>query len=206
MSQYPEQAPVLHMSADQVRTLASAACSEVFSTLSAFEPQSVREVAAAIERSPASVGEQVAKLVEVGLVFKCGERKRRSRLEALYLHRGLVTRFRLEGQPPEVLEAFRRRFSSQLRLAERHHAAFHEALPTDPSLTDYFAYKAYSLKLDRAGALKVQMAIHEVLDLAKALSAALPEGTQDEEVLRMQFVSWLMPTLAASREIRDRKK
>lgn len=190
---HPGQVPILHLNREQIIALASAPCNEVFSTLSSVEPLSAREVAQAIERSPAAVSEQLSKLVEVGLVVHAGTRKRRSRTESLYVHAGMITRFILKGQPPDVIQAYQRRFSGQMRLVERQFDAAVEALAHDPTFQDFLIYKTVTAQVDRASALRIQLAIAEVLELIKSLGEIDPENRESGEHVRVRFSALLLP-------------
>jgi DNA-binding transcriptional ArsR family regulator len=197
---FPDQVEILHLSGEQVLTLSSATCNEVFSTLGTIEPLSVREVAQVIDRSPAAVGEQIAKLVEVGLVISAGARKRRSRTETLYVQKGLITRFILRDQPKEALEAYKRRFSGQMRLAERQFEAFTDAYEFDPSLQDFLVYKTLTAHLSRDGALRVQLAVAELLDLIRTLDQTDSNLRATGEFVRVTLSTMLLPTQQESQQ------
>ena len=104
---FPGQAEVTKLNLKQIQTLISVACSEVFDSLSPIDPRSAREVAKDIGRSPASVGEQIVKLMDAELVISAGTRKRRSRTETLFAHAGRLTRFMLAEQTPESIEQYK---------------------------------------------------------------------------------------------------
>lgn len=191
---FPNQVPIQYLNRDQILALASTACNEVFSTLGPGEALSAREVAQAIDRSPASVSEQMAKLVEVGLVIPAGTRKRRSRTETVYVHRGLITRFLLKDQPPDVLEAYQRRFSGQMRLAERQFESFLTAMQHDPTFQDFLIYKTYHAQLSRESALRIQLAVADLLDLIRGLDSTPSNAPAGEDVVRLSFSCTLMPT------------
>lgn len=203
----PGQVPILYLTHDQIRTLASVACNEVFSALSGKEPRSARQVADEIDRSPASVSEQIAKLLDSGLVIPAGTRKRRSRTEALYVHAGLVTRMNLQGQSAEVLADYHRRFSGQMREAERQHEAFQAAFLQDPTFQDFIVYKTYTAYLDRASALRLQLAVTEVLDLIKSMDETDPEVRAKGEYVRVRLTNILLPsTQESKRRTREEEK
>jgi hypothetical protein len=191
---FPNQVPIHLMTREQVLVLASAPCSEVFSMLGSAEALSAREVAAAIDRSPASVSEQIAKLVEVGLVIPAGTRKRRSRTEALFVHKGVVTRFILKDQPKDVLEAYQRRMAAHLRLAERRFSAFQDVFLHDQSYQDFLIYKTTTAQLSREGALRVQLAIAEVLELIRSLDQPDAEARAQGDFIRLNFTALMLPT------------
>lgn len=72
------------LSADQLRSLGSPACQQVFSALRALKPASAREVAKQIGKSPATAAYHLTELTRVGLVREAGKRPSGRRPETLY--------------------------------------------------------------------------------------------------------------------------
>lgn len=196
---FPGQVDVVKLSIEQIQALVSTACSEVFDALSPVDARSVREVAQDIDRSPASVGEQVAKLVEVGLVIQVGTRKRRSRTEALYANAGRLTQFILKEQTPESIDQFRLRFKGQMRQAERQHDAFYDAMMLDQSFADFFIYKYHTLYVDRERALRLKLAVSELQALVHELSETNVDVRSAGEFVRVQFTVMSLPAQQESK-------
>jgi hypothetical protein len=199
---FPGQVDVVKLNIEQIQALVSVACSDVFDSLSAVDARSAREVAAEIERSPASVGEQITKLLDVGLIIPAGTRKRRSRTEALYAHAGRLTRFFLHEQTPESIEMYKLRVRSQMRQAERQHDAFYDALSSDPQYSDFYIYKYHSVYVDRDRALRLKLAVSELQALVHELSESDIEARSDGQFLRVQFTVMSIP---AQQESKRRK-
>jgi len=201
-----EQVPILHLNKEQILALASAPCNEVFSTLSPSEALSAREVGQAIGRSPSSVSEQIAKLVEVGLVIHAGSRKRRSRTESTYLHRGQVNRFILKDQPKDALDAYVKRFSGHMRLAERQFEAFQDALLADPTFQDFLVYKVMNVHLSRENALRLQLAVGEILELIRSMDEPDASVREQGDYVRVGFCALLLPAVQESVSVANRPK
>ncbi len=196
---FPGQAEVTKLNLKQIQTLISVACSEVFDSLSPIDPRSAREVAKDIGRSPASVGEQIVKLMDAELVISAGTRKRRSRTETLFAHAGRLTRFMLAEQTPESIEQYKLRFNSQMRQAERQHDAFYDALENDPSYTDFLILKFHTLFVDRERALRLKLAVTELQAVIHELSESNVDARSEGEFVRVQMTILSLPTQQESR-------
>lgn len=201
---FPGQIELLPMNAEQVRALSSVPCSDVFSAFWPTEALAIREVANELGKSPASVGEHVATLVGVGLLIQVGERKRRSRTEALYAHKGLITRFVMRDHDWETIEFYLNRFSGQMRLADREHAAAQRAIHVDPSFQDYLAYKWSRVYLSPKNVLKVKQAIEDLQELVRSLSEPAPGTGNGEELVRATLTTMLLPNAGASHKIAEK--
>ncbi|MCU0316125.1 MAG: helix-turn-helix domain-containing protein [Fimbriimonadaceae bacterium] len=195
------QTDILNLTADHLRVLASSACNEVMSSFHPHRPMSAREAGEIIDRSSAAVLEQVQKLLEVGLLIEAGTRKRRSRTEQLYLPAAKVIRFQIQGQTPEVLEAYMGRVRSKLKVTERNMASLLAIAPEDETILDFLIYKTYTLRLNRERALRMKLATSELLDLLKSFEQEDSEATSREDSLRFDFTVLGLPT---SEELRRR--
>jgi hypothetical protein len=193
------QVEMLHMSTDQVRALASVACSEVFSTFSSTEAMSIREAAVQLDRSTASVGEHVATLLSNGLLLHAGERKRRSRTEALFVVAGRTMRWSLAEASPESVKAYQARFRGQMRLAEREAEAAQFAILDDPEFRNYMLYRWQKIYLSHKNVERVRQAIFSLIDLVQALGEEPPSDDKDEELVRATFSAMLLPSISASK-------
>lgn len=203
---FPGQFDVLKLNIEQIHVLVSSVCNEVFESFSALEARSIREVATDIDRSPASVSEQIAKLLEVNLIIPAGTRKRRSRTEALFVHAGMVTRFYLLEQTKESIEQYKLRFKSQMRQAERQHDVFYDAMEKDPSFTDFLILKDHTLYVDRERALRLKLAVSELQALVNELSETNVESRAEGEFVRVQLHILSLPSQQESlRRARDPK-
>ncbi len=191
---------MLELKLDQVRVLSSSACSEVFSAFSPVEPLSAREVGKEVGRSAAAVHEHVDKLLDVGLIVAVDTRKRRSRIETLYVHKGVVTRFVIAKQDRESLEAYSDRFKAQMRLAERQFESAMDAASVDKSILDFLAYKWVTGYLDRPSALKLKAAVSEIQSLMEEMRETEPSRREEGEYVRVIFSSLLLPVAHESRK------
>jgi hypothetical protein len=196
---FPGQTEVTRLNIEQIQTLISVACSEVFDSLSPVDARSAREVAMDIGRSPASVGEQIVKLLDVGLIISAGTRKRRSRTEALYAHAGRLTRFMFAEQTPESIEQYKLRFKGQMRQAERQHDAFYAAMEKDPSYSDFLILKYHTLFVDRERALRLKLAVTELQSIIHELSESNIEARSEGDFVRVQMTILSIPTQQESK-------
>ncbi len=197
---YPEQTELLELNLDQIRVLSSSACSEVFSAFSPIEPLSAREVGKEVGRSAAAVHEHIDKLLAVDLIVPVETRKRRSRVETLYVHKGQVTRLVIAKQNREALEAYADRFKAQMRLAERQFASAMDAASVDKSIVDFLAYKWVTGYLDRASALRLKEAINQIQSLMEESRTTEPSQREEGEYVRVIFSSLLLPVVHESRK------
>lgn len=194
-----KQEDILLLNLDQLRVLSSVACNDVMSAFHPFSPRSARDVGEQIERSPASVSEHVEKLLEVGLLIKAGTRKKRSRTEQLYLPAGKVIRFRMQGQSPAALDAYMDRVRGKLKSVERNFSDFLSLVPQDETILDFLLYKTYTVHLDREAALRLKIAVDDLLELLKTYAEAeIHDGTK-----RYNFMAVGLPT---AEELRKEKK
>lgn len=196
------QVDVLVLTLDHLRVLSSVSCNEVMSTLDAFLPMSAKDVGDIINKSPASVLEHLHKLLEVGLVIEAGTRKKRSRIERLFLPAGKVIRFQVQGQSSEALDAYMDRVRGNFRLAERNFADLLKILPEDGDISDFLIYKTYTAKLDRERALLLRIATDEVLNLLKSFEPHGADGNASDGFLRYNFMAVGLPTADALRKRR----
>jgi predicted transcriptional regulator len=194
------------MRIEQIVALSSVACSEVFSTFSAAEALSIREVAGFLDRSPASVGEQVVKLVNCGLLMTAGERKRRSRTEVLYVYCARTTNLIWKKQTPEALDAYLGRFKGQMRLAERELAEAQRTIIEQPEYRHFLVYQWNRLYLTPKSAEKVQQAVASLNELIHSLSEEPPTNPDDDTLVRATFTTMLLPSLSASKRARKKSE
>src|SRR5687768_326150 len=80
------QAETLIFTLEQAELLASAQKAEVFWSFSPNEPRSIHQVAEAVGKSASATTYHVHELENAGMLIAVGERKKRSRMEKLYLH------------------------------------------------------------------------------------------------------------------------
>ena len=197
---FPEQIELVELSLEQIRVLSSSACSEVFSAFSPNEALSAREVGQEVGRSAAAVHEHVDKLLECDLIVAVGTRKRRSRTETLYVHKGLITRFVIAKQDRESLEAYSDRFKAQMRLAERQFQGAMEAVSVDRSIIDFLAYKWVTGYLNRESALRLKSAINEIQSLMEEVRELDPARRGEGDYVRVIFSSLLLPVAHESKK------
>lgn len=199
-----QQLDILALNVEHLRVLSSVACNDVMSAFSPFTPMSAREVGEVIGRSPSSVSEHTEKLVQAGLLIEAGTRKRRSRTEQLYLPAGKVIRFQMAGQPPDALQAYMERVRGKLRATERNIANVIEVVPEDESILDFLIYKTYSVHLNRERALKVKLAVDDLLDLLKTYAQDPEFQAQRPETIRFEFMAIGAPASGESRKFKKR--
>ncbi|QYK53120.1 MAG: helix-turn-helix transcriptional regulator [Fimbriimonadaceae bacterium] len=198
---YPGQVELLVFDNHQIRALASVACTEVFSTISAKEPISIREIAQELGKSPASVGEHVSTLLAVELIVPAGTRKRRSRTEALYIAKGRETKMVLRGKPWGIIMEYLARFRGQMRMAERQFELTQKAAQIEPGINDYLQYRWSRAYLSRENSAIVRKALHEVYDLIDELSESDQEKRIEGEHIHVNVSTLMIPTQSESKRI-----
>lgn len=202
---FENQVPFLTMTEEHLRVLASSACSEVYTTILPTEPISIREIGTELNRSPASVGQHVTKLLDVGLIIPAGTRKRRSRTETLFVHKAITTRFPFDGhQSAQALQHYLERYKSYMRAAERQLETALKVYAKDHEYFDFITYKWNTGYVTREGALKIKEAIMQVQNLFDEYHETDPNKRSPETHIRLNLTEFLFPTQRES-EIRLKK-
>jgi predicted transcriptional regulator len=200
-TRFPGQVEYLELNEKQVAALASVACDEVYSALSSIEARSVREVAEEIGKSPASVGEQLAKLVKVGLVIQVGTRKRRSRTEATYAQTALVDRVRVPERPSKIVQVYFKRFQAQMRQLVKQFDAAQKALLRDRSFVAFFMSHSRIAHLSPVDSLVVKQKVRELIQLVNELDESDPEVRRAGGHVRTTLAVQLLPTVHESKKL-----
>ncbi len=194
-----DQIDLLELTREHITVLASYAASEVFAAFNPNEPRSIREVASEIGKTSASVGEHVTKLVSTGLLVQVGTRKRRSRTESLYSHRGLATHFDLGKQPLSVIEKYIERFRGQMRLADRQHEAAQYAAHADPKFLQFFKYECQNIYATPEVAEQIKEGINKLIKETIAANEGDPSKRESKEYVRINVMAYMLPTQVESR-------
>lgn len=202
-TKFPGQTALLYFNRDQLEVLSSVACNEVFNSMLPTEARSIRESAQDLGKSPASVGEHVASLLDVGLVIKAGSRKRRSRTEQLYIHKSYNNRIEMTGQEQDVLELFIKQFRGEMRACERQLEAYVRIRSVDESIRIFGMHEWSSVFLTPENSLKVKEAIQDVHDLMTRLAESDAEKREDGEHIRIKLSSVMFPTASESKRLLD---
>lgn len=193
------QESVVLLNLEQIKVLSSVAAAEVFNALASDQPRSIREAAEEIGRAASSVSEHIAKLLEVGLIMQCGTRKVRSRTEALYVHKGLVTRMSLVGQPLENIEQYLVRFRGLMSLTDRQHEMFWRAIHVDPSFASYGRTLRTTVYLTKDQCAKLRAAAEELYQMAASMHESNPELRDPNDHVRIQVNAMFFPTVEESK-------
>jgi hypothetical protein len=173
---FPGQVDVLEFTLEHVTAIASPARSEVFWAFNAQEPRSAVDVAKHLRKPASSVHYHVNELVRVALLIQVGERRRKARIERLYVHAGRNVIGRGHPMTDEYRYQAARGFAAILRIFARERAVLHRVLPIRPDLGPfcYFQFLHFRLKPDVAQQLK-----REILALlAKYQALEDPEGVR----------------------------
>ncbi|MDI9637414.1 ArsR family transcriptional regulator [Kamptonema cortianum] len=197
---HPDQTEFEDFDVVYLTALSSFAALDVFQASMRTEPFSVREIAQELGKSPAAVGEQVAKLVEAGILFKVGTRKRRSRTESLYLPRSYQWLSNLSGYTKEEFDAHAQMFRCQLKSMDRQFEALHEALAHDPDFEQFVITRHSTGKLHKSKLNKIveaATALREMVD--EALDSELSDP-DDPDYVRVDFYIHMLPTQHESKK------
>lgn len=191
------QASMLLFDFDQVSAIASATKSEVFWAFNCVDPQSVREVAAILKKSPQTVRHHVNELLEVGLLLAVGSRQRRARIEELYVHAAME--FRTESPPitTEYREMINKGFDSILRQMSRERSAAIRLEGTDSDLNRYLAYRRHTIRVSPERAAKVKQLLIELSESVRDFDEA--------RGVRVHIAVYMSPPLGESRAIAEER-
>lgn len=200
---YPGQVELLKLNHQQITALASVACTEVFSTISPSHPLAIREIAHELGKSPASVGEHIATLLDVELIIPAGDRKRRSRTETLYVTKGKITKMFLREHPWETVVEYLSRFRGQMRLAERQFEKAQKALHLDHEFQAFLFYRWSRAYLSRENSLLVKEKVAELHALVEELSEPNPDSENENELVHLNFSSLILPSQRESQKVID---
>ncbi|MBL8066984.1 MAG: ArsR family transcriptional regulator [Armatimonadetes bacterium] len=199
------QVDAVTFSDEQLAVLASAQCNEVFEAIPYAHASSIREIAKEVDKSTASVGEHLVKLVEAGLVLAVDSRKRRAREETLYAR----SAFRYNLDPLKMSdkskELYVTKFRCEMRQIDRLHALAQKGLNNDASLIDHMLYKNFAGYLSPEGATKVKEALVQALRVFVDNMETDPAKRESGHYVRAKFAAILMPAQTES-ERRIRKK
>ena len=191
---HPNQIDFLKLEKEHLTVLASAPCTEVFQAMSYVEPMSIREIALEVNRSTASVGEHIVKLLEVGLIVAVGTRKRRAREETLYAMKAADHRFDPVGQSEEATEACIKKFRCDLRQTDHMSAAAFHAIRKEPSLHDYVLIRSYAGYMSKDNVDKLRKAMEDIAKLFSELVETDPEVRENGEFTRVKISTVILPT------------
>lgn len=200
------QVELVLLNLEQLKVLSSAAAGEVFNCLAEDQAYAIREISKEVGKSSASVGAHINNLVEAGLVIQVASRKRRSRTEALYTKKGLITRLPIGEQSDETIEEYYVRFRSVLSLIDREQRAFWKAVQVDPILKDFGRFSQSNVWLTPEQARTLKQAIADLHALAHELNEKDPEKRADTSTVRVHLSSAFFPTLVESRARLEKPK
>ena len=192
--QHPSQIDRLYLDQTHLAILASAPCSEVFQALSFEEPLSIREIALEVNRSTASVGEHISKLIDAQLIVPVGTRKRRAREETLYAHRALSNILDPTHLTPEILQEYVTKFRCDSRQSVRIMGLAMQALQNEKELVEYMFEKSFVGYINKEAAQKIKQAMKVAFDTFNENLQHDPSKRELEEYVRVKFTAFMVPT------------
>lgn len=195
---FPKQVEVMTLSDSQLSVLASASCNEVFEAISYQHPISIKEVSQEVDKSTASVGEHVAKLVDVGLILAVLTRKKRAREETLYARSAFAYKLNPLVLSERSKDLYITKFRCEMRQIDRLHSLAQTALSHDESLFDHILYKNYAGYLSPDGASKVKEALNHALTVFVENMETDPVVRQSAHYVRAKFAGILLPAQTES--------
>lgn len=167
---FPGQSERVRFTADQMKCLASPARAEVFWNFHNTFPKSTAEVAEGLGRSASSTSYHVAELVQAGLLLAVGERKKRSRHEALYVlsskHFSTVSHQESDDYRTNMLKGY----AGLLRLLLRERTEFTEAMKARPQMLEHSAFFRNTLRMSNEAAK----------ELVQRISAEIARATEEQ--------------------------
>ena len=193
------QVETLIFTLEQAELLASAQKAEVFWSFSPSEPRSINQIAKALGKSASATTYHVHELENAGILIPVGERKRRSRMEKLYLHAARS----FFGAGPTASKEYREKsveaFAAMARLMARERQMVNETFDFNIELSRFMAFGRFSqtVKPERA-----EEFANRVLTLLREFS----QEPTDENGTRISLVFNMTPTLGESRRFLARAK
>lgn len=191
---YPGQIERLTFTLEHVRALASPVRALVFWCFSATEPKSVADIAIEIGKSAQTVRYHVNALVELELIISVDERKRRSRIEQLYVRKGLTSLDSGADGTPEYNRYRARGMALECRKMTREAETYYRILERDRSVVAFSLIRKAHIRLSHEQATKLRRDIAALYTEA-AKNQSLPEagGTQ------VNLLLYMFPTTFQSR-------
>ena len=189
----------VELTLDQLVTLSSVFCAEVYESFSFEESRPIREVAEDLSKSPAAVGAHVSKLVESNLLIQVGTQKRRSRTEALYARRARADRVEFEDKPWEFFQQYLSRFKGTMRMYERQLEAWQRSIRDNDELKRFGTFLYHYVWLDEENRVAIGKQVRALHNDVLERSVDEAENRTDKHV-RMVFATYYMPTTAESRK------
>lgn len=171
---WPGQVDVIYYDLAQVTALASVVRSEVFFTLSHAEPMSTADVAKAIGKAPTAVRYHINELLRVGLIIAVEQRKRRSRIEDAYVHKGLESYSQRGQVSEEYLRQINRGFNAILRHMGKERAAALRVRNLDEDPTIPAGYRRQTVRVSLETARETVRQMNAIVDNTRNLED--PEG------------------------------
>lgn len=178
---------------EQAELLASAQKAEVFWSFSPTEPRSINQIAGALGKSASATTYHVHELEEAGMLIVAGERKKRSRMEKLYVHAARS----FFGEGPTASKEYREKsveaFAAMARLMVRERQMANETFDFDIGLSRFMAFGRFSqtVRAERAEEFG-----RKVLNLIREFAAE----AHDEDGTRVSIVFNMTATLGESRK------
>ncbi len=189
---FANQVPLLTLSYEQAKCLASGVRTDVFWTFSGTEPISVREVAHRLGKSAQTIHYHVAELLKQDLLVPAMERQVHSRIEVLYVRKGLKIFSQTTGASREYnalrIKSFRLTMTTLIRETEY----FFKAVEEDQSRFDHSTFLRKTVRMTPEQAVRFRERMMAVLDEISAEQVA-EGGTRTDVVL------YARPTVDQSR-------
>ncbi|MFM9871915.1 MAG: ArsR family transcriptional regulator [Fimbriimonadaceae bacterium] len=198
---FPNQVEILYMGVEHLTVLASAPCSEVLDSLDYKQPKSIREVSEELGKSTASIGEQLAKLLEVGLVVAAGTRQRRARVETLYVLSFGQIIMDLPNASEEAINEYITKFRCEMRLTDRLHVTAQRALRSKPDLLQHIHYFTSNGYLSKENAKKMKAALAQLHTEFGQLAVSAPQNGEQENFVRVKLATTMLPSQHESERI-----
>ena len=196
---FPGQKPSTRMTLEQVGCLTSVARVEVYWNCSTSTPRSIAEIAQIINRSASATTYHVNELLRVGLLMVVGERKKRSRVEKLYViaaRPGFVTGG-LDALP-EYREKVLESYACLLRLMLRERQAYNMRSQDQPGLLSFSTYRRYQVRVSEERSLEFK---ERTTNLLREFAAE----PSDPDGMNMSISFFMSPSLGEMKPPRKKR-
>lgn len=186
----PNQIERLELNLEQMRCLSSTIRADVFWSFHAIDQKSVSDVATEVGKSAQTVHYHVNALVKIGLIVPGETRKRRSRIEQLYVRKARSSLDPSIGAT-EIYNRYRHRafkLETQRMAAEDSH--FWGMMERDSDIINFAAFRKYRLMLTKERASKLRW------DLVTLLMDAVADHTPASEGgIQVNSIIYMRPTV-----------
>lgn len=189
----PTQADLITLSLDQLKCLSSPIRSQIFWCFDPNEPRSVMDVAKEIGKSAQTTHYHLHHLVDAALLIPAGERKRRSRIETLYIWAAKDVRQQTSGASKEYRAEARRSMAAVSRTMVREAELLHRVMELDPEYFRLAGFRHHSVRVTEEQAALIRERLYAIIEEVQGMEP-VPDG------IREHVLVFCCPTQGSSQQ------